>query len=81
MERLTNKREADALPADVAPVVYGRWDSIPNTYMFVASKDVSYHGNATACSVCHEVNSNAYKTNYCPNCGAKMGGGDNNAAD
>lgn len=61
--------------ADVAQVVHGRWDNIPNTYMSVASKDGSYSGNATTCSVCHEVNPNAYKTNYCPNCGAKMDGG------
>lgn len=46
----------------------------PHTYMSVASKDGTYHGNATSCSVCHEVNPNAYKTNYCPNCGAKMDG-------
>ena len=58
--------------ADVAPVRRGRWDSIPNTYMCVAGKDGSYHGCATSCSVCHEINPNAYKTNYCPNCGAKM---------
>ena len=64
------------LSADVAPVVHGRWDNIPNTYMLVARKDGSYSGNATTCSVCHEVNPNAYKTNYCPNCGAKMDGGD-----
>ena len=62
-----------AIPAaDVAPVRHGRWDNIPNTYMCVAGKDGSYHGNATSCSVCHEINPNAYKTNYCPNCGAKM---------
>lgn len=65
---------ADMFPADVASVVHGRWDDIPNTYMSVASKDGTYHGNATSCSVCHEVNPNAYKTNYCPNCGAKMDG-------
>lgn len=58
--------------ADVAPVRHGRWDNIPNTYMCVAGKDGSYHGNATSCSVCNEINPNAYKTNYCPNCGAKM---------
>ena len=63
----------ELLPAaDVAPVRHGRWDNIPNTYMCVAGKDGSYHGNATSCSVCHEINPNAYKTNYCPNCGAKM---------
>lgn len=65
----------DITAADVAPMVHGRWDDIPNTYMSVASKDGTYHGNATSCSVCHEVNPNAYKTNYCPNCGAKMTGG------
>ena len=58
--------------ADVAPVVHGKWDSIPNTYMCVSGKDGSYHGCATSCSVCHEINPNAYKTNYCPNCGARM---------
>lgn len=62
----------DAPTVDAVPVVHGRWDDIPNTYMSVASKDCAYHGNATSCSVCHEVNPNAYKTNYCPNCGAKM---------
>lgn len=62
----------DVPAADVAPVVHGRWDNVPNTYMSVMSKDGAYHGNATTCSVCHEVNPNAYKTNYCPNCGAKM---------
>ena len=69
------------LSADVAPVLHGRWDNIPNTYMLVASKDGSYSGNATTCSVCHEVNPNAYKTNYCPNCGAKMDGERKNEAN
>lgn len=61
--------------ADVAPVRHGRWDAIPNKYIAVASKTGAYYGNATACSVCHEVNPSAFKTNYCPNCGAKMIGG------
>ena len=60
---------------DVTTVRHGRWDSIPNTYMCVAGKDGSYHGYATSCSVCHEINPNAYKTNYCPNCGCRMDGG------
>lgn len=65
--------EITKLPTvDAVPVRHGRWDNIPNTYMSVASKDGSYSGNATTCSVCHEVNPNAYKTNFCPNCGAKM---------
>ena len=73
-ERTTLKNIVADFPsaADVTPVVHGRWDDIPNEYISVASKDGSYHGHATTCSVCHEVNPNAYKTNYCPNCGAKM---------
>ena len=59
---------------DVAPVVHGRWDEIPNKYMSVTTKTGSYSGHATSCSVCHEINPNAFKTNYCPNCGAKMCG-------
>ena len=70
------REEIGKIPAaDVAPVVHGHWDCIPNQYMAVASKDGKYFGNATVCSVCHEVNPNAYKTNYCPNCGAKIDGG------
>lgn len=70
---LQMKRMAKALPAaDVAPVRHGRWDDIPNAYMSVVSKTGAYRGNATTCSVCLDVNPNAFKTNYCPNCGAKM---------
>ena len=57
-------------PKDLRP--QGRWNEIPNAYVSVASTDGSYHGRATSCSACGEVNPNAYKTNYCPNCGAKM---------
>lgn len=67
----------DSTPAaDVAPVVHARWDDIPNAYMSVVSKTGTYHGNATTCSACREINPNAFKTNYCPNCGAKMDGGE-----
>ena len=66
---------AEQFTIEAEPVKHGRWDEIPNRYMSVSSKDGSYSGHATSCSVCHEVNPNAFKTNYCPNCGAKMGGG------
>lgn len=59
----------------VNAVVHGYWDEIPNKYMSVSTKKGSYSGHATSCSVCHEVNPNAFKTNYCPNCGVKMDGG------
>lgn len=64
-----------AIPAaDVKEVVHGEWDEIPNEYFSIATKNGSYSGNVTSCSVCHEVNPNAYKTNFCPNCGADMRG-------
>ena len=61
--------------ADVAPVVYGRWEYIPQTLDTLSQ---------FRCSVCGWWSldpsiDNAYK--YCPNCGAKMDGGDNDAAD
>ena len=55
-------------------VVHGMWVDILDAYVSVASKDGSYRGHATICSICHEVNPSAYKTNYCPNCGAQMDG-------
>ena len=76
------KKMPKGIIADVAPVRHGRWDKIPNSYLSVATKNGSYSGSATSCSVCKEINPNAYKTNYCPNCGAKMDledGEDNNA--
>lgn len=66
----------EKLPAaDVVEVRHGEWDNIPNLYMSIASQDGSYSGNATSCSVCTEINPNAYRTPYCPICGAKMDGG------
>lgn len=62
--------------ADVAPVVHGRW-IIQEDWM-----DTYY-----TCSACKEDFVTADGTpsdnlwNYCPNCGAKMDGGGNNAAD
>lgn len=56
--------------ADVAPVVHGRWIDILNVDM--VSKTGECLGNATVCSVCLYINQDLFKTNYCPNCGAKM---------
>lgn len=58
-------------PADVAPVVHGRW---------------RYCGFLLECQSCGEIYSrhggDAGKLwNFCPNCGAKMDGGDGDAAD
>ena len=65
-------------PADVAPVVHGRW--IHSRY-----EDCSEQFELVKCSQCnHEAYAMAVYVrggNYCPNCGAKMDGGDSNAAD
>lgn len=55
--------------ADVAPVVHGRWMPFHSE----AVGDVQY---CSACGIGFDA-----KTDYCPNCGAKMDGGDNDAAD
>ena len=68
--------EVDAQPAaDVAPVVHGNWEYIPQTLNTLSQ---------FRCPVCGWWSldpsiDGAY--NYCPNCGAKMDGGDNDAAD
>lgn len=58
-------------PSDVAPVVHGRWVTHYRSGTPVAEGYVS-----TCCDMW-----NNRKSNYCPNCGAKMDGGDNDAAD
>lgn len=62
--------------ADVAPVVYGRW--IHSRY-----EDCSEQFELVKCSQCnHEAYAMAFYVrggNYCPACGAKMDGGDNDA--
>ena len=59
--------------ADVAPVVHGRW--IHSRY-----EDCSEQFELVKCSQCnHEAYAMAFYVrggNYCPNCGAKMDGGD-----
>lgn len=65
----------DAPAADVAPVVHGRWTFEPETENTLSM---------TKCNVCgwwtlDPSVDGVYK--YCPNCGAIMDGGDNNAAD
>lgn len=52
--------------ADVAPVVHGRW--IPTKAPFM--------NECKDCSVCGYRTVWGHRYNYCPNCGAKMDGGD-----
>ena len=61
----------DIPAADVAPVRHGHWETI------------SDRPDSLICSVC-KCGFDMWKHdphNYCPNCGAKMDGGDNNEAD
>ena len=63
-----------ALPAaDVVPVVHGRWDeSKEHFYLNNGCKEwINFY-----CSECDAPNNSP--TDYCPNCGAKMDGGEDN---
>ena len=61
------KFDIESFPAaDVAPVVHGRWDSLDG------------YKTRRVCSVCGwDVPEYGKFYSYCPNCGAKMDGGDN----
>jgi hypothetical protein len=83
------KELINAIPAaDVAPVVHGLWMPIRESEMTgwdpaVAGRDPI---GGYICSVCKEeavydCNDEFVLSKYCPNCGAKMDGGDNDAAD
>ena len=72
-------QEINSIPAaDVAPVVHARW--IHSRY-----EDCSEQFELVKCSQCnHEAYAMAFYVrggNYCPNCGAKMDGGNGDAAD
>lgn len=62
---------ASAPAADVAPVVHGRWVTHYRSGTTVAEGYVS-----TCCDMW-----NSRKSDYYPNCGAKMDGGGSDAAD
>lgn len=77
VRRVLNDR--NLIPAaDVAPVVHARW--IHSRY-----EDCSEQFELVKCSQCnHEAYAMAFYVrggNYCPNCGAKMDGGDSDALD
>ena len=55
--------------ADVAPVRHGRW----------VEKEKYTFGIMYDCSLCeNRILDNGHPWNYCPNCGEKMDGGDDN---
>lgn len=57
--------------ADVAPVVHGRWVTTKAPFM----------NECEDCSVCGYRTVWGHRYNYCPNCGAKMDGGDGDETD
>lgn len=71
----------EALPAaDVAPVVHGLWEKEPSSFWrWTPSGAVAVARTTYRCGLCGR--GTAVKSNYCPNCGAKMDGGDSDAAD
>lgn len=88
-KRLSDEFEIEDAPAaDVAPVVHGLWMPIRESEMTgwdpaVAGRDPI---GGYICSVCKEeavydCNDEFVLSKYCPNCGAKMDGGDGDAAD
>lgn len=59
----------DLLPtADVAPVRHGRWLAVQEKRLF--------GDHYFLCSNCKSRNGLMISFNYCPNCGARMDGGD-----
>lgn len=74
---LRDEFKIEAPAADVAPVVHGQWIDKPTG---------RYGQMQSWCSACGKhsgiggIKSNRHKP-YCPNCGAKMDGGTENAID
>lgn len=69
----------DQVPAaDVAPVVHGRWTETDWVEMESGGHDfIKTPKAALRCSNCRNgfKKELLWKTNFCPNCGAKMDGG------
>ena len=65
----------DDIPAvDVAPVVHARWEQN-------ADSDWYCTNCREVVAICDAGRERTYRKPYCPNCGAKMDGGDSNEVD
>ena len=60
--------------ADVAPVVHGRWEQDADGDWYCTNCD-------EVVAICESGRERTYRKPYCPNCGAKMDGGDRDAVD
>lgn len=70
--------------ADVAPVVHSYWEGYSCSQYMGTDEVGEPKWRDGRFYVCHNYKcrrKTVIKSNYCPNCGAKMGGGDNDAAD
>ena len=72
--------------ADVAEVVHGRWIDILSREIYIPDEKTTITLTEEKCSNCNVVaifkGEKIYLPDYvCPNCGAKMDGGEENAAD
>ena len=67
-------QEINSIPAaDVVPVVQGRWERDPASYWrWTPSGAVAVTRTTYRCGLCGR--GTTVKSNYCPNCGAKMDG-------
>lgn len=66
---------ADRIPAaDVAPVVHARWVQDADGDWYCTNCD-------EVVAICESGRERTYRKLYCPNCGAKMDGGNSDATD
>lgn len=78
---------AEIPAADVAPVVHGRWipsesDFDDDDTLFDVEEWCDWQCSSCREDICYEdPMPPRLLPNYCPNCGAKMDGGDSNEAD
>lgn len=83
---------ADTRPANVAPVVHGLWEWFEDWYPSTPDHPMECEDCGWRCGECKTAledmvggcwddSDDEPKLNYCLNCGAKMDGGDSDAAD
>lgn len=75
----------DSIPAaDVAPVVHSYWEGYSCSQYMGTDEVGEPKWRDGRFYVCHNYKcrrKTVIKSNFCPNCGAKMDGGDNDATD
>ena len=78
MTEAGQRRAAQEAAADVVPVVHGEWEAADwREYDANSCEVICYPKDGIACTHCRYVfkKDALWKKNFCPNCGAKMDGG------